>query len=223
MTFSIWNPHHGPWQPGYSNQWLSKELRLKVNNLVAELNTILSQKVLSVNGEYGLPFPPRVTFIDPNFTYNTHRFCEIDDGNEVQEPTDDREDTWFFLSNWKDWPIPDDPEAATSSANEDSQEQQQQLAGNTTALPDPNTCGEVLDFSSNYDWGMRMECEVAQVLNQPQSAEYQVLMQEMQTVADHGDLTTLEVPWWVFTRQAKTFHPRSQGQQALANLIKNAW
>lgn len=147
VTFSVWNPHHAPsWgQPDYSNQWLYKEHRLKLNNLVAELNNMIRETVDAVNGDLGLPWPARVTFIDPNPTFNDHRFCE----EGVTEPDSGRRDTWFFLNTWNDFPIGDQAAAADVA---DQTSQGQQLGNLTALLPNPNTCQQDLAKANNNDW-----------------------------------------------------------------------
>lgn len=38
-----------------------------------------------------------------------------------------------------------------------------------------------------------------------------------------GNISTEEISWYVPTRNAKMFHPRSLGQQAMAILVMQAW
>ena len=59
---------------------------MQVNNLVTDLNTMLSQVADSVNRQYP---SQRFWFVDPNPIFTGHRFCEID----VTEPDASRLDT----------------------------------------------------------------------------------------------------------------------------------
>ena len=67
-----------------------------------------------------------------------------------------------------------------------------------------------------------MQCDIAKAITNTSSFEYQVMSQEFQQ-DKNKNLTTLEVPWYVPTRLAKTFHPRTLGQQALKNAIMAKW
>ncbi|KIW19587.1 hypothetical protein PV08_00160 [Exophiala spinifera] len=218
-TFYHWEPGHHSFKHLGNWTYLVKFLRLQLNNLVTDLNTMLSQVVDSVNQAYP---EQRVWFIDPNPAFNGHRFCEMDGNVEVTEPDSSRIDTWLFLSGWIDNAL---LTAATSSGNE-VQELKELQAGNLTALPDPNTCNTAA--TGNKDWYDNMLCEAAQAVLLPSPVDYEgpnnaslVVQQQIQAIAD-GDFNALEVPWYVPTRSAKTFHPRTRGQNAYMLLIMDA-
>lgn len=180
---------------------------------------MLSQVVDSVNRAYP---EQRVHFINTDAAFNGHRFCEKDGDTEVIEPDSNRIDTWFFLSGWPDNSLLD---AATSSGNE-VQELEELRAGNLTALPDPNTCTTTAD--GDNDWYDNILCHAARAVLLPPPADdpgpnlaADVVQQQMQSLAA-GNFTALEVPWWVPTRSAKTFHPKTRGQNAYKLLIMNA-
>lgn len=126
-TFYYWQPdHHGFHHLG-NWAYLYRPLRLKINNLVSELNTMLSQVATSVNTRYT---SQRVWFVDPNPLFDGHRFCESDGGIEVTEPDASRSDTWLFLSGWEDNNLPD----TDSSRHANKQQANAVSAGNGTEL-----------------------------------------------------------------------------------------
>lgn len=142
-TFYYYQPdHHGIHRPG-NWAYLYQPLRLQLNNLVSSLNVMLSQVANSVNSQYP---SQKVWFVDPNPRYNGHRFCE--DG--VTEPDDSRSDTWLFLSAWGDNSLP----GTASAQDANNAEMSAVAAGNSTGLPDPNTCSSTLGQST--DWADRM-------------------------------------------------------------------
>ena len=148
VTFSAWNSRHAGWfAPDFAAQWLYKDLRLKLNNLVAELNNMIRETVDAVNGDLELP-SPTVTFIDPNPTFNDHRFCE----EGVTEPDSYRRDTWFFLNVWDDFPIGD--EAAAADVKDQTAEGQQ-LGDLSKLLPNATTCRQDLIDAKDSDWNSK--------------------------------------------------------------------
>ena len=48
-------------------------------------------------------------------------------------------------------------------------------------------------------------------------------MQKDAVKIQQGAFTELQIPWYVPTRLAKTFHPKTLGQQAFANEIMAVW
>ena len=67
-----------------------------------------------------------------------------------------------------------------------------------------------------------MLCDIAIASSNASSFEYQVIQEEYVHI-QHGNLTELRIPWYVPTRLAKTFHPKTLGQQAFANGIMAVW
>ena len=236
-TFYYWQPgHHGIHHIG-NWAYLYKDLRRKLNDLVNELNRMLSQVSDAVN--QGSP-DPRVRFVDINPKFDGHRFCEKDAGQEVTKPDKNRMDTWLFLSGWPDNGVPGS-ESAAESLNE---EHDAIVKGNSTAIPYANDCPNNLGKST--DWADRMLCDTARAVagnqkdgppqvggspsggldeNNPDAAPPQsvdIFKSDLYSL-DTKDYDALDVPWWVATRQAKTFHPRSLGQQAYKVAIMEAW
>lgn len=217
--FNYWETgHHNTHDRGYT--YLYKALRLKLNKLVEDLNTLLSQAVDSINTDYP---SQRVWFIDPNPRYVGHRFCEVDAGTEVVEPDSSREDTWIFLSGWGDNSFP----GSASAQDADNEEYNALVAGNSTALPDPAACSSTAN--GDNDWYDNMLCEASKAVymtppggNSTGPNASKRVQLDQQALAN-GDYSAVEVPWYIATRTAKTFHPRTLGQMAYKLAIMDVW
>lgn len=240
-TFYYWEPGHHSIHRPFNWAYLYQPLRLKLNDLVTALNTMLSQVADSVNRGHG---HQRVVFVDPNPAFNGHRFCEVDNGVEVIEPDSSRTDTWLFLSGWEDNNLPSntaDIDTDTGSSIFANSEQLWALEagngtslgnrlGNAPSLPDPNTCNATLAAAGNNDWFDQMLCASAIAVSQgsgdgnfsgPNLAT-EVFNHDQAALAA-GNFSAIDVPWFVPTRQAKTFHPRSLGHLAYTKAIMDVW
>lgn len=67
-----------------------------------------------------------------------------------------------------------------------------------------------------------MLCDISIAASNTSSFEHQVIEEETMQVQE-GNLTELRIPWYVPTRLAKTFHPKTLGQLAFANEIMAVW
>ena len=67
-----------------------------------------------------------------------------------------------------------------------------------------------------------MLCDISAAASKPSSLEQRVISEDAVRI-QQNDLTELRIPWYVPTRLAKTFHPKSLGQQAFANEIMSVW
>ena len=67
-----------------------------------------------------------------------------------------------------------------------------------------------------------MLCDISIAASSASSLEYEVIQEEAVQI-QHGNLTELRIPWYVPTRLAKTFHPKTLGQQTFANEIMAVW
>ena len=67
-----------------------------------------------------------------------------------------------------------------------------------------------------------MLCDIAIAASKASSFEHQVIQEETMQMKQ-GNVTELRIPWYVPTRLAKTFHPKTLGQQAFANEIMAIW
>jgi hypothetical protein len=90
--------------------WLSTEKRKALNDLVLQLNGLISDAIDKTNNAQGRK---QVHFVDTNPQFDDqHRWCEAGD---FHEPDPGRLDTWFFLSGWSDITVLDD--AITTEIN----------------------------------------------------------------------------------------------------------
>ena len=67
-----------------------------------------------------------------------------------------------------------------------------------------------------------MLCDISVAASKDPSLERQVVMEDALKI-QRNELTELRIPWYVSTRLAKTFHPKTLGQQAFANEIMSIW
>ena len=67
-----------------------------------------------------------------------------------------------------------------------------------------------------------MLCDIAIAASHASSFENKVIEEDAMRI-QQGNLTELRIPWYVPTRLAKTFHPKTLGQQAFANEIMAVW
>lgn len=215
-SFKIWDPHYDKTHEEKGQPWLTKALRIQLNDVVVALNKLLGGIADSVNACY--TSTPRVVFVDPNRAFVGHRWCE--DG--VYEPDNDRPDTWLFLSSTPDNGLPDNPRSAAESYK---QEQSELTAGPSFSLPDPTTCGKRLSKLNSVvrnDWYENMLCDISIAASDSSSFEHHI-MQEQNVRIEKENFTELRIPWYVPTKLAKTFHPKTLGQQAIANEVMAVW
>ena len=67
-----------------------------------------------------------------------------------------------------------------------------------------------------------MLCDIAIAASNTSSFENQVIQGDRMRIQE-GNLTELRIPWYVPTRLAKTFHPKTLGQLAFASEIMAIW
>jgi hypothetical protein len=178
-TFCFWDVtggHGGAFDPAIRPA-LSKDLRLRLNNLVIDVNRMLA----GIVDEVSAGVHQTVRFIDPNPRFNSHRFCEQDGGQDVHEQDKIRQDTWVFLSGWPDNTF-DNAVAADSSS-----ELSELFTSNTTAIPDVATACANVDNGSDNDPYDFLLCQIAQVNADPTLPEYQILVDD-QAVVPHSNV-----------------------------------
>ncbi|KAL8812539.1 MAG: hypothetical protein Q9223_007265 [Gallowayella weberi] len=110
---------------GSSSYW-TKELRKGMNTLLMNLNARISQVTNGLGNN-------KVTYVDVNHLFNTHRFCEA----PIKEPDFRNEDVWFF--HW----YTDDRGLSIGGAP---------WEGTDASTCDPNS----------DDWGDAFHCQIAQ-------------------------------------------------------------
>ena len=99
-TFYFFDPSYKPDKAEKNVVYLTADFRNEMNALAQQLNTVISQAVDDANTEHG---SNQTHFVDVNPKFDDkHHWCEEGD---FHEPDEDRQDTWFFLSAWKDFPI----------------------------------------------------------------------------------------------------------------------
>lgn len=150
VTFGIWDTHHnwGP-QHDFSAAWLYQDLRAKLNNLTANLNSEISRAVHKINFELGKNNrSPQISFIDPNAAFEHHRFCEIDGKEDVREPDSERRDTWFFLDGCSDILLKENTTIVAQAWDNNVLE----FLDSTMTLPDPKTCKKEMATAGTHDW-----------------------------------------------------------------------
>lgn len=86
----------------HNNAYLTVALRQELNRLVVKLNDVTQSAVEKANKEVG---SEQVHFVDVGPYFDNHRWCEKSDDPNVRESNENREDTWYFLSGWKDFDI----------------------------------------------------------------------------------------------------------------------
>lgn len=67
-----------------------------------------------------------------------------------------------------------------------------------------------------------MLCDIAIAASVVPSLENQVIQDDAVKIQE-DQLKELRIPWYVPTKLAKTFHPKTLGQQAFANEIMAVW
>lgn len=200
---------------------LTREIRSKMNALVAATNEKLRRTVALVNVRF-TGGRPKVLFVDYDPVFAGHRFCEPD----VIEPAYDRIATWFFLVGGPDnarnettWPngTDGDPEASSSIRRRGGSPLQrhgpdlgQAVLPPTSPLVDPDTC--LAHAQRRGDWGEMALCYMAMARQRDPS-----LRPAYSGLVDENSM------WWVPTYYGKTFHPRSLGCEAVRDRIYETW
>ncbi len=67
-----------------------------------------------------------------------------------------------------------------------------------------------------------MLCDIAIADSAPGSLEHEIIQADERKIR-RGEVAELRIPWYVPTRLAKTFHPRTMGQRAFAGEIMRMW
>lgn len=194
------------------------ELRQDLNGLVVQLNQLINAAVEQVNSATK---HSQVHFVDVGPFYDTHRWCEKMDDPESHEPAENRADTWFFLSGWKDI----DPSGAASALQEDPNhgEDQEVIAlakQGSVQLPPFDKCEG--NLGTDPDPYARFMCRVSQVVHMAPNGTVAAGLKEANNQIASNNLTAQHIKWYIPTRQIKTFHPRTPGMIAYRDSIINA-
>lgn len=213
---------------------LVKENRRKYNELVAQLNGVIFKAVTEVNNDLRREYNQKhsqVFIVDPNQKWSHHHWCE--DG--VEEPDKNRAETWFFLSGWNDFPptqgnskrkMPSGPvkrsNYTTDVDDDDGYDDDGYLKPPVgVEFPSPHNCAAQL--GKNPDPWEQWKCRVAEAMNRDPDGEVAKWIERGRNQTATGNLTSREVHGpATYTRQIKTFHPRSPGMQAYRDVTIEA-
>lgn len=88
-----WGAYKGPWD--WRMVYLTTALRTEMNELVQQMNSVITAAISDANTALG---SPRVVYVDVKSNFVGHEFCE----EGVKEPDPSRDETYFFLSGWND-------------------------------------------------------------------------------------------------------------------------
>lgn len=189
---------------------LSRDIRTRMNELVAATNAKLQRTVDAVNARFRGP-RPKVLFVDYDSLFEGHRFCEPG----VMEPAYDRVESWFFLVGGPDnarnetmWPN------GTNGDPEETQPQSRRPVETVLApgseLVNPDRC--LARAQATGDWGQLALCYMAMAKSRDPSLR-----------PAYRGVVPMNGMWWVPTYYGKTFHPRSLGCEGIRDRIYEAW
>lgn len=172
---------------------LKKDLRVRMNEMVQAVNGKIAETVARINALYA---NVKVLFVDYDAEFEGHRFCEP----RVVEPDYARNETWFFLVGGEDNARNGTPAAAGRRS---------QTISPTSDLVNTKYCLEPAMKSG--DWGLLALCYMAL----SRSGDPNLRMA--------GEIDAENSMWYVPTYYGKTFHPRTQGQEAIRDKIYEKW
>ncbi|KAJ4404934.1 hypothetical protein N0V82_010404 [Gnomoniopsis sp. IMI 355080] len=214
VTFWFWRPQRntGPKADGYV--YLDVATRSELNDLVNSLNTLISNSVDQVVSEQGTR---RLHFVDISPQFDGHRWCEPN----VNEPDETTENTWLFLSAWPDRTGHDEDELSEQQAQDNTDIAELQSYGNRVPVPDASTCQAAL--GANPDPWEAWLCKVVapDIANYP-NGRFATELQLADEALASGNYSSLDIPWYVPTRWAKTFHPRTLGHSGVRTQLLTA-
>jgi hypothetical protein len=208
-TFYYWNPSYNEKkEDGDRHVLLTTVFRKEINRMMTAMNAAIEDAVKQANAGIGRD---RVHFVDVNPKFLFHHWCET--GN-FHEPDQDRADTWMFLSAWKDF----EPDGTSISITVQDQADIHELQQNGgLSLPDAATCKDQLgpDPDPYRSW----MCDIARgIAKNPNGVVAQSYNNASAEWAD-GDFGAAHIPWYLPTRQIKTFHPRTRGMYAYRDAL----
>ncbi|OBT61486.1 hypothetical protein VE03_09357 [Pseudogymnoascus sp. 23342-1-I1] len=210
-TFYYWEPAYWNYPILSRNVFLSKDLRVEINELVDQLNYVIASAVEDANASHG---SAKVHFAEtaPSFS-NGHRWCENPNA-EFHEPYAARQDTWLFLSGWKDVAIEG---AADVSDAVEAAEKAEMISNGQIPLPNSETCRESLGTDPDpYDHFLcLMSIDISMDPEGPTALNFQAA----QAAVARGDFNSQDIDWYLPTRTIKTFHPRSPGMVAYRDAV----
>lgn len=193
---------------------LTMDLRRELNRKIVLMNEVLQSAVDDASQEAN----GRVHFVDVNPRFDFHRWCEF--GDDIHEPNGDRQDNWFFLSHWNDFP---DTEHGIPTIDADVNN----IPRGGIRLPESTTCKSELDQQLERDGGVdpyvSWMCEVALAVASDPKGEPAQQYKKAQDAYTRGDFQASEITgWFATTARIKTFHPRTRGMVAYRDALIEA-
>ncbi|KAL4747545.1 SGNH hydrolase-type esterase domain-containing protein [Aspergillus terricola var. indicus] len=198
-TFHYWWASYKPSPDWWVNRIVyltTRDLRRELNDLVDQLNNVIQDAVDYANSEHG---GSQVHYVN------------------VQEKFKPPEHV-FLLSGWND--LPPEGNAAKSS---EAEERAALIDAGGIDLPDPATCTTALgtDPVPYAVAKCRASIAVEEDLDGPWAESYRNATEAI----SQGGYNSQHITWWLYMRQIKTFHPRTQGmglyRDAILEAIKN--
>lgn len=189
---------------------MTTDLRVELDALVTKLNGVILGAIQDANAAHGTS---QVHFVDvvERFADGNHRWCE----NGVADPDPSRQDTWFFLSAW--------PDVNYDTTAVESSEVRTLVSQGQIKLPDHSTCRtDLSSITTGADPYLLAMCRVAEEVADNPTGPQASRLNQANTAIAAGDVSSQDIPWYVPTRQIKTFHPRSPGMVAYRDAIIHA-
>ncbi|KAK2763255.1 hypothetical protein FQN54_009891 [Arachnomyces sp. PD_36] len=216
-TFYLWEP---TWDKEKTccKVYLSREIRKELNGLVQMLNNLIEDTISRTNAARG---SQNIHYIDMQPHFDGHRWCETN-GDTYHEPDENVESTYFFLSDWKDFPIERQGRAARVDASNTKRaaEVAEFMDNGGIQLPPAETCQQ--DLGSDPDpyavYMCERSIEIAAAPNGPAAQR----MDRATTAMNDGDVHSQDIGWFIPTEKVKTFHPRSPGMVLYRNSVISA-
>ncbi|KJY00692.1 hypothetical protein TI39_contig316g00001 [Zymoseptoria brevis] len=211
------------WQsPSYCSSWtctrphawyLYLSIRKDLNDLVVELNDVISAATQKVNTDKGVD---QVHFVDVGPLFDNHRWCEASNDPNFHEPDEDRANTWYFLSGWKDIPSPDWPMTASLPDN-NQMEITALIEQGSIQLPPADTCEASL--GTDPDPYARWLCRASEGVAAEPQGDLASKLREANNEIAAKNITGQSIGWFTPTKQIETFHPRTPGMIAYRDSI----
>lgn len=224
------------------NIYLTVALRQELNNLVVRLNQVIEAAVDRANHDAE---SSQVHFVDVGPYYDNHRFCEESNNPNFHEPNENRMDTWYFLSGWKDIDATNVLGAlgglggnlaihetenrlgralslifASQNAMNDVAEANALVDQGSIQLPPATSCKA--DLGTDPDPYAKWMCMVSHHVYEDPTGPMVTKLKEANAAIAAKEYTSESVGWFTPTRQIKTFHPRTPGMHAYRQSIVDA-
>ena len=174
--------------------------------MLNKFNDVIKAAIDQANHDHG---STKVHYVDVNSRFTGHRWCE----GSTKEPDPNNKNTYFFLSAWPDV----EAEGVSVSSQTDDAELKALGAAKKVNLPDPKTCSP--QMVGGADPVQVWSCMVAKAVQADPNGEAAKHLKAANAALAKGDVNSQDVPWFLPTRQIKTFHPRTNGMVAYRDAV----